>query len=48
MEEVYLGGGLRGFIAAPTSSSLLLRAVAGDGISQHSALAMVSYPCLPG
>lgn len=48
LEEVYLWGGLRGFIASSTSSSLLLHAVAGDVISQRSALAMEEYPSLPG
>ena len=48
LEEVYLWGGLRGFIASSTSSSLLLHAVVGDVISQGSALAVEGYPSLPG
>lgn len=48
LEEVYLWGGLRRFIAAPTSSSLLLHAMAGDVIFQWSALAVDGYPSLLG
>lgn len=48
LEEVYLWGALRRFIAAPTSNSLLLHAMAGDMIFQWSALAVDGYPSLLG
>lgn len=47
LEEAHLWGGLKGFIASSPSSSHL-HAVAGDAISQLSALAVDCYPSLPG